>query len=58
MVMACVMVIVVQKRFEFEFSKTPRPAFFEKFKKGSSSVVVVIGGFGELSLYITKMLQS
>ena len=49
MVMACVMVIVVQKRFEFEFSKTPRPAFFEKFKK-SSSVVVVIGGFGELFL--------
>ena len=45
MVMACVVVIVVQKRFEFEFSKTPRPAFFEKFKK-SSSVVVVIGGFG------------
>ena len=44
--MACVMVIVVQKRFEFEFSKTLRPAFFEKFKK-SSSVVVVIEGFGE-----------
>ena len=56
MVMACVMVIVVQKRFEFELSKTPRPAFFEKFKK-SSSVVVVIGGFGEL-FFITKMLQS
>ena len=53
MVMACVMVIVVQKRFEFEFLKTPRPAFFEKFKK-SSSVVVVIGGFGEL-FFITKM---
>ena len=55
-VMACVVVIVVQKRFEFELSKTPRPAFFEKFKK-SSSVVVVIGGFGEL-FFITKMLQS
>ena len=49
MVIACVMVIVVQKRFEFEFSKPPSPAFFEKFKfssKKSSSVVVVIGGFG------------
>ena len=33
--MACVMVIVVQKRFEFEFSKTPSPAFFEKFKISS-----------------------
>ena len=46
MMMACVVVIVVQKRFEFEFSKTLGPAFFfEKFKK-SSGVVVVIGGFG------------
>ena len=44
MMMACVVVIVVQNRFKFEFLKTLGPAFL-KFKK-SSSVVVVIGGFG------------
>jgi hypothetical protein len=38
--MACVMVIVVQKRFEFEFSKTLRPAFFEEFKNSSKRVQV------------------
>ena len=43
--MACVVMIVVKKRFEFEFSKTLGPAFFEKIKI-SSSVVVVIEGFG------------
>ena len=36
--MACVMVIVVQKRFEFEFQKTLGPAFFEKFKYSSKIV--------------------
>ncbi len=43
--MACVVVIVVQKRFEFEFSKTLGPAFFEKFKN-SSKKFKCIGGFG------------
>ena len=33
MMMACVVVIVVQKRFEFEFSKTLGPAFFWKVQK-------------------------
>ena len=46
MMMACVVVIVVQKRFEFEFSKNLGPAFFLKKFKKSSSVVVVLGGFG------------
>ena len=55
--MACVMVIVVQKRFEFEFLKPPRPAFFEKFKKkGFKCGSCDRGLWG--AIFITKMLQS
>ena len=56
--MACVMVIVVQKkRFEFKTSKTPG-AFFEKFKNSSKRVQVYRGLWGLESMKSMNSMKS